>query len=336
MPTTISQQTTKPAAVKACETFDNTWPYKAQYSMACGFAMHYIDEGKGQTLLFLHGEPTWGYLFRHQIASLKHKYRVVVPDHMGFGKSETPDHRTYFLQDHIDNLEAFVLDLDLTDITLVMHDFGGPAGMGLAIRHPNRIRRIISVNGPTPLGQSDLIDRLTANVAVSPWFQWILRAEGEGTLEKILGESHYSMLSTLKLNGFVDNSIISDTWLEAYRAPFPNPAHALGAIGWAKGYATGKHQFEMPSEKVKRFLSRKPALAIWGKQDRTLHGEHFLPLFHSAFPNGIIHEIDQAGHYSPEDQPALVRHCIDQFIEGTSGCNSGNNIAASDTLLGDN
>ena len=313
---TLLQQTTKPAAVNASETFNSTWPYKAQYSTTPGFAMHYIDEGKGQTLLFLHGEPTWGYLFRHQIAALKDKYRVVVPDHMGFGKSETPEHRTYFLQDHIDNLEAFVLDLDLADVTLVMHDFGGPTGMGLAIRYPDRIKRIISVNGPTPLGQHDLIERVTANVAVSPWFQWILKAEQEGTIDKILGESHYNILSTLKLNGFVDNSIITDTWLEAYRAPFPNPAYAAGAIGWAKGFATGQHQFEMPSDDVKYSLAVKPTLAIWGKQDHTLHAEHFLPLFRSAFPNGIIHEIDQAGHYSPEDQPALIAHLIDNFMRG--------------------
>ncbi len=68
---------------------------------------------------------------------------------MGFGKSETPQDRNYLLQDHIDNLERFVLDLGLRDITLVMHDFGGPAGIGLAIRHPDRIKRIISTNGPT-------------------------------------------------------------------------------------------------------------------------------------------------------------------------------------------
>ena len=323
--TTRTAPTSKPASVKASETFDDTWPYKARYSKAPGFAMHYVDEGRGETLLFLHGEPTWGYLFRHQIAALKGKYRVVVPDHMGFGRSETPGNRTYSLQDHIDNLEALVLDLDLTDITLGMHDFGGPVGMGLAIRHPNRIKRIISVNGPTPMGQSDLIDRVTANVDVSPWFQWILNAEAEGTLEKVLGESHHNILSTLKLNGFVDNSIVTDTWLEAYRSPFQSPDDALGAIGWAKGYATGQHQFEVPSEEVTGILANKPALAIWGKQDRTLHAEHFLPLFRSAFPNGIAHEIDKAGHYSPEDQPWLVAHLIDQFMQDTAVSKRGDN-----------
>jgi len=315
--TTLLHEITQPAAVKASETFDHTWPYAAHYSSAPGFAMHYIDEGEGEPLLLLHGEPTWGYLFRHQIAALKDTCRVVVPDHMGFGKSETPNHRTFLLQDHIDNLESFILDLDLTDITLGMHDFGGPVGMGLAIRHPNRIKRIISMNGPTSLGQADLMDRLAANVSVSPWFRWIVKAEEEGTLEKVLSESHYNMLSTFKLNGFVDNFIINDTWLEAYRAPFPSSAYALGVIGWAKGYATEQHRFEMPSEEVKDILADKSALAIWGKQDRTLHGEHFLPLFRSAFPDGIVHEIDKSGHYSPEDQPMLVGHLIDHFMQET-------------------
>ncbi len=305
-------------AVAPKATFDDTWPFRARYIDAPGFRMHYIDEGTGpETLLLLHGEPTWSYLFRQQIPVWAARYCVITIDHMGFGKSTAPQDRTYWLQDHIDNLERVVLALDLDQLTLVMHDFGGPAGMGLAIRHPNRIKRIISVNGPTPMGQPDLLDQITANVAVSPWFQWILKAEGEGTLEKILGESHYCMLSTLKLNGFVDNSIVTDTWLEAYRAPFPNPDEALGVIGWAKGFATGQHQFEMPSEATKNVLAIKPALAIWGKQDRTLHGEHFLPLFCSAFPNGIVHEIDQAGHYSPEDQPLLIAHLIDAFMQTT-------------------
>ncbi len=317
MNTAILQENIKLAAVKPSETFHGTWPYLARYSTAPGFGMHYIDVGRGEILLFLHGEPTWSYLFRHQIAALKDSYRVIALDHMGFGKSETPDHRSYYLQDHIDNLEAFVLDQNLTDITLVMHDFGGPTGMGFAVRHPDRVKRFISINGPTPLGQPDLGNRLTANAEVSPWFQWIMKAEAEGTLEKVLGESHYNILSTLKLNGFVDNTIVTDTWLEAYRAPFPNPSNARGAIGWAKGFATGHHQFEIPSDETRSQLRDKPAMALWGQQDRTLHADHFLPLFRQAFPAGTVHEIDKAGHYSPEDQPALITHLIHHFMQGT-------------------
>ncbi len=302
-------------AVAAEETFDGTWPFRARYTDAPGFRMHYVDEGAGsETLLLLHGEPTWSYLFRQQIPGWAARHRVIAVDHMGFGKSATPQDRTYWLQDHIGNLERFVLALDLHGLTLVMHDFGGPAGMGLAIRHPDRIKRVISVNGPTPAGQPDLIERITANVAVAPWFQWILKAEKEGVLEQVLGQLDYNILSTLKLNGFERNEIINDTWLRAYRAPFPTPAHAAGAIGWAKGFATGAHEFEMPDAATKAKLAEKPALAIWGEADQTLHAEHFLPLFSQAFPNGRVVRLPGVGHYSLEDAPEEVTRMVAEFV----------------------
>jgi haloalkane dehalogenase len=302
-------------AVTADETFDGTWPYRAHYTDAPGFDMHYIDEGSGpETLFLLHGEPTWGYLFRQQIPVWAARHRVIAVDHMGFGKSATPQDRTYWLQDHIDNLERFVLALNLRDLTLVMHDFGGPTGMGLASRHPDRIKRIVSVNGPTPAGQPDLIDRITANVAVAPWFQWIVKAEQEGALDQVLGQLDYNMLSTLKLNGFERNEIINDAWLRAYRAPFPTPAHAVGAIGWAKGFATGAHQFEAPDAAAKAEFAKKPALAIWGEADRTLHAEHFVPLFNQAFPNGQVYRLPGVGHYSPEDAPEDVARLVGDFV----------------------
>ena len=313
-PTNLIQADPVPAIV-VDETFNGTWPFKAHYTDAPGFKMHYVDEGGGtETLLLLHGEPTWGYLFRQQIPMWSKHARVIAPDHMGFGKSAAPRHRTYWLQDHIDNLEAFVLALDLWDITLIMHDFGGPTGMGLAARHPERIKRIVSVNGPTPFGQPDLVERITANVTVSPWFRWILHAEEKGILEEVLGHLDYNMLSTLKLNGFVNNDIITDTWVSAYSAPFPTPAHAIGAIGWAKGFATGMHQFENPDLATKTAIMEKPALAIWGEQDRTLNAAHFLPLFSQLFPNALVHRLAKAGHYSPEDAPNEITQRVTDFL----------------------
>jgi len=304
------------AAVTDDQTFDGTWPFRARYTDAPGFPMHYVDEGSGpETLLLLHGEPTWSYLFRRQIPVWAADHRVIAVDHMGFGKSATPRHRTYWLQDHIANLEHFVLSLGLQDLTLVMHDFGGPAGMGLAIRHPDLIKRVVSVNGPTPAGQPDLVERLVANTATAPWFQWILKADAEGTLEQVLGQLDYTILSTLKLNGFERNEIVDDTWLEAYRAPFPTPDEAAGAIGWAKGFATGTHAFKTPDETTQAALAKKPALAIWGEADRTLQAEHFLPLFHQAFPDGLVHRLPWVGHYSPEDAPEEVARLVSDFVD---------------------
>ena len=306
-------------AVAAEEGFGGTWPFRARYTEAPGFRMHYVEEGSGpETLLLLHGEPTWSYLFRRQIPIWAAHHRVIALDHMGFGKSETPQDRSYWLQDHVENLERFVLSADLRDLTLVMHDFGGPAGMGFAIRHPDRVKRIVSVDGPTPAGQASLIDRVTANAAVAPWFQWILKAESEGVLEEMLGQLDYTMLSTLKLNGFERNEIITETWLEAYRAPFPTPAQAVGAIGWAKGFATGAHEFEKPDAATKAELAMKPALAIWGEADRTLHAEHFLPLFSETFPNGRVVSLPGVGHYSPEDAPDAVAEFVAEFLAANS------------------
>ena len=301
------------------DTFDGMYPYTPRFTDAPGFAMHFVDEGPadGEVVLCLHGEPTWGFLFRHLIAALRGTHRVVAPDHMGFGRSETPPSRSYWLQDHIDNLERFVLALDLRGITLVMHDFGGPVGMGLASRHPDRIRRIVSVNGPTPFGQATLGERLAANAAVSPWFQWIVRAESEGRLEAVLGELGFNILSTLKLNGFEDHRLINDAWLRAYGARFATPADCAGAIGWAKGVATGAHRFEMPDAAARRAIAAKPAMAIWGMADRTLHAEHFLPLFSALFPDGRVHRLPGVGHYSLEDAPDAIADRIATFLAQT-------------------
>jgi cis-3-alkyl-4-acyloxetan-2-one decarboxylase len=302
---------------KPDETFGGSFPFAPHFTAAPGFHMHYVDEGPrgGEVVLCLHGEPTWGYLYRRLVPALAQTHRVIVPDHMGFGKSATPPDRTYWLQDHIDNLERFVLALDLRDITLLMHDFGGPVGMGLAARHPDRIHQIICANGPTPFGQADLFERLTANIAVSPWFQWVLKAEKEGSLETVLGHLGFNILSTLKLNGFENNGVINDTWLSAYAAHFASPADCLGAIGWAKGLAIGAHRFEAPDAAAERAIRAKPALAIWGEADRTLRAEHFLPLFAELFPSAPIHRLAGVGHYCLEDAPDTVISHVTRFIE---------------------
>ena len=302
------------------DTFNGTFPFAPHYTDAPGFRMHYVDEGPrgGDVVLCVHGEPTWGYLFRHLVRALAGVHRVLVPDHMGFGRSATPQDRTYWLQDHVDNLERLVLALDLTGITLVMHDFGGPVGMGLAARHPDRIRRIVSTNGPTPFGQADLVERLTANVGVSPWFPWVVQAEQEGRLDGVLGELGFNILSTLKLNGFENHALIGDTWLRAYGSRFATPADCLGAIGWAKGFATGAHRFEMPDAAAARAIRALPALAIWGMADRTLHAEHFLPLFSSVFPAAPIHRLAGVGHYCLEDAPDPIAALITRFLHETT------------------
>jgi pimeloyl-ACP methyl ester carboxylesterase len=129
--------------IAAEETFDGTWPYPARFTEAAGSREHHVDVGPerpGETIVMLHGEPTWGYEWRRLIEPLSRHHRVVVPDHMGFGTSETPPDRANDAGEHITNLESLLVDtLDLTDITLEVRDWDGPIGAGFASRHPGRI-----------------------------------------------------------------------------------------------------------------------------------------------------------------------------------------------------
>ncbi len=105
--------------------------------------------------------------------------------------------------------------------------------------------------------------------------------------------------------------------MRAYRAPFETPEACLGAIGWAKGFAEGAHQFETPDDVTVKTLSQKPALAIWGMADQTLQAEHFLPLFTEAFPDGTTYHLENVGHYCHEDEPEKIMKLITKFLKDT-------------------
>ena len=129
------------------ETFSKSFPFAPHYLDINGFQMHFVDEGNGEPVLLLHGDPTWGYLWRQFIPPIAKHRRCIVPDQMGMGKSGTPQvPYPYRLRHHIANLEALLLHLDLRDLTLVLHDWGGPVGLGVATRHPERIKRLVLMN----------------------------------------------------------------------------------------------------------------------------------------------------------------------------------------------
>ena len=164
--------------IPADETFDGTFPFAPHFSDAPGFRMHYVDEGAGEPIVCLHGEPTWGYLYRNFIPPLARTHRVVVPDHMGFGKSETPQDREYTLRTHVENLTALIEDLGLSDITFVGQDWGGLMAAGFTVRHPERVKRLCLMNTATPygmLGRDDL-----PPVTGSRWFRGSPRASTTG------------------------------------------------------------------------------------------------------------------------------------------------------------
>ena len=303
--------------IPADETFDGTFPFKPHFTRAGGFRMHYVDEGEGEAIVCLHGEPTWAYLYRNFIPPLSKRHRVVVPDHMGFGKSETPADREYTLATHVENLEALLLELDLGDITFVLQDWGGPIGGGFALRHPDRVKRLCLLNTVIPLRLPIEQDLFPKN-ADSEWFQWVRKTHADGSFEEVLGNLGSTVLSVMKLLGFENSAAVDQTWLRAYGAHFQTKADCRGAIDFPLDFVTGKWaRFQAGGPSEVDAIRRKPAMLAEGMRDRAILPEIVLAHFRAAFPGGAVVELPDAGHYCQEDQPLVLVALIEQFLQLT-------------------
>jgi haloalkane dehalogenase len=299
--------------INANETFEGTWPFSAKFSQASGFKQHYVDEGPrgGETILCLHGEPTWGYLYRNMIGPLSENFRVVVPDHMGFGKSETPQDRVYTLQTHVENLERFVEDLDLQDITIVCQDWGGPMAGAFTARNPSRVSRLFMAN--TVLGYGGG----TAAAGRTPWFEWIAKHEEAGTLNGILGELGSTILSVMKIIGFQNSAAVDDTWIRAYSAPFPDRESCIGGINFPLDVHYGRFLpfvFETMETGDIEALKAKPAILISGDKDYGIAQDHAISDFKGLFPDRRVIKVEGVGHFCQEDIPQQLVNFIQEFI----------------------
>jgi haloalkane dehalogenase len=302
--------------INASETFDGTWPYAPHFSATNGFRQHYVDEGPrdGEVVICLHGEPTWGYLYRHFIPELSRHYRVIVPDHMGFGKSETPQDKVYTLQTHVENLTALIDDLQLNDVTFVCQDWGGPITGAYTIRHPERVKRLVLMNTLMGYGNANV------NPEPSDWFKWIAKHQEQGTLEGLLGELGSTILSVMKVVGFENSAAVDDTWIRAYASAFPDRASCIGGMEFPldvhfnrfrdyiiAGLATGNLAL----------LKAKPAMLTYGMQDHAIRPENGIADFKALFPAAPINTFEGVGHFCQEDIPHILVPLIHQFIQLT-------------------
>ncbi|HET7324057.1 MAG TPA: alpha/beta fold hydrolase, partial [Halococcus sp.] len=197
------------------ECFDDlpNYPYEAQYVDVGGPEMAYIDEGSGdETFLCLHGEPTWGFLYRKMVPTLRAEGRVIVPDFIGFGRSEKySDPDEYSFSMHYDSLVAFIEELDLDDITLVCQDWGGILGLSVAGHHPDRFSRLVPMNTGIPSGEQEMPEA---------WEDFHEFVEG---------------VDELPIGMLIENATateLTDEIIEAYEAPFPTEEHKTGARVW--------------------------------------------------------------------------------------------------------
>ena len=299
--------------IKASETFEGTWPFLPNFFDGNGFLMHYVDEGPRQAnpIILLHGEPTWGYLYRKFIPELSKSYRVVVPDMMGFGKSETPQDKEYTLKIHVENLNRLIEYLKLTNITFVGQDWGGPITAAYSIRNPNKVKSFVLIN--TLFGYSK--EERPKNL--SPWFQWINKHYQDKTLDGILGELGSTLLSVMKIPNFTNNNIINDTWINAYSSQFPDRASCIGAINFPLDALLNRivpYIVEGIKQGDLKSLCSKPAVLAYGMKDKAIEPDYAIRDFKALFPGSKVVEMPNAGHYSQEDEPELLINLIKEFM----------------------
>lgn len=286
-------------------SFDGTWPFAPRFCTAAGFRQHYVDEGAGRPVVLLHGQPTWGYIWRRFIPALAATHRVVVPDHMGFGKSETPQGAEYTLRTHVRNLAALIEHLDLRDVTLVMQDWGGPIGIGYAARHPARVHSLVVMN--TVCGYGTIGRRDLPNPLETPWFSWIREGLQSGRTQTVLSQLGSTILSVMQIVGLERLDRVDAAFLRAYAAPFPTPESCKGAIAFPLDLALGRaRDFVREGMAGVPALKAKPAFMIEGMRDRAIPAALAIADFQGLWPDAPLIRVPEAGHYLQEDAPETV------------------------------
>ena len=287
------------------DRFENLpdFPFAPNYVEVNGLRMHFVDEGEGETILCLHGEPSWSYLYRKMIPPLAAQHRVIAPDLVGFGRSDKyTEPEAYNFQMHRDVLVGFIEALDLWGITAVVQDWGGLLGLTIATQLPERFARLVIMNTGLPTGMFPMPEA---------FMQWRAAAERFGT--------------KLPIGRVIQGGTVTEVpkeVLAAYEAPFPDERYKAGAAVFPlliplKPEDPGAAEMSRAQRQLTRWI--KPALVMFSDGDPITRGGD--ALFRRAIPGAkdqpeII--IEGAGHFLQEDKGEKIAGHILEFLERTA------------------
>ena len=286
----------------ARDGFAAEYPFDSRFLDLEGLRYHYVDEGQGEPLLMVHGNPTWSFAWRNLIKNLARDYRVLAVDHVGCGFSDKPQDYRYTLGQHIANLEWFVESLGLEQITLFAHDWGGAIGMGTAARQPERFSRFVLFN--TAAFRSKRVP-LRISVCRLPIF-------GPLALRGLNAFSRAALFMAVEKRERMTPAVRA-----GYLAPYDNWSNRVAVLRFVQDIPLEpSHPSYRMLEEVEAGLPQfrdSPMLLVWGERDWCFTTE-FLRKFQQRFPQAETFSLPDAGHYVFEDAHERIVPRVREFL----------------------
>ncbi len=274
------------------------YPFAPHYCDYQGLRMHYLDEGKGEPVLLLHGEPTWAYLYRRMIPELSSQFRVIVPDYLGFGRSDKPEDLAFYTYDmHTDSIRALIQALDLQRVTLVGQDWGGPIGLRVAVESKSRFTRLVVMN--TGL----FADAGWPTPGFMTWRKFAERLGLDLPVAKVVQRSCLREMD--------------EATLRAYEAPWPTRESKAGVARFPllvplSAQDPGASAMRVVVEDLRSWSI--PALVIWSDRDPVFSPETG-QIFARTLPGaGAMQLIEGASHLLQEDKGEEIARRILEWV----------------------
>ncbi|HRF77003.1 MAG TPA: alpha/beta fold hydrolase [Chitinophagales bacterium] len=277
----------------------NEYPFKHHYFNVNDTTMHYVDEGEGEVILFVHGTPSWSFEFRNVIKFLSKKYRCIALDHIGFGLSEKPAKYDYTVQNHTASLLKLITHLQLNQFTMLVHDFGGIIGLAAAEQIPEKIKRLIILN------------TWCRSIQDEPEYKKMKVILGSPLMPLLYRYLNFSAKYILPA-AFGERSRLTPEIHQHFLRPFSKASERNGTIAFAKSLLRDQDYYASIGKKL-TILKDKPVLIIWGMKDEFITEKHLLWM-QEQFPGSKVVRYDDAGHFVLEEKSVVAGPVIAEFM----------------------
>lgn len=288
------------------EEIRHLYDFQSRYLDLDGLQYHYLDEGRGEAIVMLHGNPSWSFMYRDLIRSLRQDYRVIAPDHIGCGLSDKPGNGRYDyrLKTRVEDLQCLLDRLGLHEkITLVMHDWGGPIGMSYAVRHPGSVARLILFNTTAflPPGKQ-----------LPPSLRWCAQSSFAAFLIR-----RFNLFSRAACRLGCRRAGMPREIRRAYTGPYQSGENSLATLRFVQDIPlTPEHpsySYLRKTEEDLHLLRDRPALICWGEQDFVFDRD-FREEWERRLSRAEVHRFPEAGHYVLEEAPEVIPTLVWDFL----------------------